>query len=215
VLIRLLRASMSLRCAGGEHLEALRNEGRGYIHTFWHGHLLLMPYAYPGGKIAILVSEHRDGEYIARTMERFGHTCVRGSTTSGGAAALRRAVRLAREGYDLGFTPDGPRGPRHKAQMGVVVAARLTGLPIVPVAFAASPAREMGSWDRFILPYPFAHGVFAYGRPLEVPESARGTGLEEARQQVEDALSACAAEAAASLADPARFSSLPVMGRAS
>lgn len=213
-LIRLLHATMNLRCTGREGLDRLRREGGRYIHAFWHGHLLLMPYAYPGGRIAILISEHRDGEYIARTMERFGHTCIRGSTTSGGAAALRKAVRMAKAGYDLGFTPDGPRGPRHEAQMGVVMAARLSGLPIVPVGFAASPAREMGSWDRFVVPRLFARGVFAYGAPIRVGPDAAGESLERARVEVERALEACADAAASAVADPARFAALPPLGGA-
>lgn len=179
----MIRATVRLRCEGRQHLDAIRARGGRYIHTFWHGHLFLMPYAYAGGRIAILISEHTDGEYIARTMARFGHESVRGSTTSGGAAALRNAVRKAREGYDLGFTPDGPRGPRHRAQMGVVAAARLTGLPIVPVAFAASRAKVMGSWDGFILPLPFSRGVFVYGEPIVVDEVAEGPPVDLAAKQ--------------------------------
>lgn len=208
VLIRILRATMRLRCAGAEHLRSLRARGRTYIHAFWHGHLLLMPYAYPGGKIAILISEHRDGEYIARTMERFGHGSIRGSTTSGGAGALRQAVRFARAGGDLGFTPDGPRGPRHRAQMGVVLAARLSGLPVVPVGFGAAPAKALGSWDRFIVPLPFSRGVFVYGEPIEVAPSAGEAEMEEVRQRLERALGECAGEAASSAADARRFAGL-------
>ncbi len=208
LLIRILRATMRIRCAGRERLEALRSAGGRYIHAFWHGDLLLMPYAYPGGKIAILISEHRDGEHIARTMERFGHTSVRGSTTSGGAAALRGAVRMARDGYDLGFTPDGPRGPRHKAQMGVVAASRMTGLPIVPVGFSARPARRLGSWDGFIVPWPFSRGVFVYGEPLLVAPEAGAEEMEEARRRVEAALSECARRATDLAGDPGRFRTL-------
>jgi lysophospholipid acyltransferase (LPLAT)-like uncharacterized protein len=205
LLIRLLRVTMRIRCAGREELDALRGGGGRYIHAFWHGHLLLMPYAYPGGRMAILISEHRDGEYIARTMERFGHTSVRGSTTSGGSAALRRAVRMAREGFDLGFTPDGPRGPRHRAQMGVVMAARLSGLPVIPVAFAASPAKVMGSWDGFVVPYPFSRGVFVYGAPLQVPGGADEREMEEARVRVESALETCSSRADELVKDAGRF----------
>ncbi len=208
LLIRALRFTMRIRCAGREPLDAWRAAGGRYIHAFWHGDLLLMPYAYAGGRIAILISEHRDGEHIARTMERFGHRSVRGSTTSGGAAALRAAVRMARDGYDLGFTPDGPRGPRHRAQIGVVAASRMTGLPIVPVGFSARPARRLGSWDGFIVPWPFSRGVFVYGEPLRVPPEARGEALERARLQVESALAECARKASEMAGDAARFRSL-------
>ena len=116
----------------------LRAEGRSFILAFWHGRLLLMRYAYPGKRITILISRHSDGEMIARTMELFGLHASRGSTTEGGAAGLREIVRRVRQGYDVGFTPDGPRGPCHVAQAGVVLAARLARVPIVPVGFGAS-----------------------------------------------------------------------------
>ena len=208
ILIRSLRSTMRLRCAGRERLEAIRAQGRPYLHAFWHGHLLLMPYAYPGGKIAILISEHRDGEYIARTMARFGHFSVRGSTTSGGAAALRKAVRMARDGWDLGFTPDGPRGPRHRVQPGVILAARLSGNPIVPVSFAASRASTMGSWDGFIVPRPFARGVFVYGEALEVASGAGEAEMKWAAERLERDLIRGETEAAALAADAGRFASL-------
>lgn len=186
--IRLTRRTMRLTFAGREVVERLRDAGRPYIHAFWHGHLFLMPYSYIGRRIAIMISAHHDGELIARTMKRFGHEAIRGSSTTGGAAALRAAVRALKEGSDVGFTPDGPRGPRHRAQMGAVVAARLAGAPIVPVAFAASRRKVMGSWDGFVVPIPFSRGVFVYGEPIEVPGDAAAGRLEELRGLLETRL---------------------------
>ena len=208
LLIRAIRSTMRVRCDGREKLDAIRAQGRAYIHAFWHGHLFLMPYAYPGGRMAILISEHRDGEYIARTMARFGYTSIRGSTTSGGAAALRKAVLMAKKGWDIGFTPDGPRGPRHKVQMGVIMAARLSGLPVVPVAFAASPAKVMGSWDGFVVPLPFSKGVFVYGDPVEIPSSAGEAELEAARSRLEQDLVECTSRAGLLVNDTAQFAAL-------
>ncbi|MBI3447955.1 MAG: lysophospholipid acyltransferase family protein [Acidobacteria bacterium] len=210
--IRGLRATMSLRCSGGEVLESIRAGGRPYIHAFWHGHLLLMPYAYPGGRIAILISEHRDGEYIARTMARFGHSAIRGSTTSGGAAALRGAVRRAKDGWDIGFTPDGPRGPRHVVQMGVVLTARLSGLPIVPVSFAASGARSLGSWDGFVVPKLFSRGVFVYGSPVPVTASADEDEMRSAASRLQQALVLGTEEAQRLASDRAAFEGLRPVG---
>jgi len=187
-LIRLTRATMRLRYDGREVVEELAARGRPYIHAFWHGHLFLMPYSYLGRRITIMISAHHDGELIARTMRRFGHESIRGSTTSGGAAALRGAVRALREGWDVGFTPDGPRGPRHQVQVGVIAAARLSGAPIVPVAFAASRRRVLGSWDGFVVPMPFSRGVFSYGDPLEVPSGAGEERLEASRRELEERL---------------------------
>lgn len=188
-LIRLIRLTMRITHVDRESIDNLRAAGRPYIHTFWHGHLFLMPYSYTGRGIAIMISEHRDGELIARTMERFGHESIRGSTTSGGAMALRAAVRVLRGGKDVGFTPDGPRGPRHRVQMGVIQAARMSGAPIVPVAFSASRKKVLGSWDGFIIPAPFSRGVFVYGQPIEVPQRIDETAMERARVAVEEALS--------------------------
>jgi|SRR5688572_18542914 len=188
LLIRLTRLTMRVRHVGRDGIARARAGDRPYIHAFWHGHLFLMPYSYRGPGISILISAHHDGELISRTMARFGHESIRGSTTSGGAGALRQAVRALRAGRDLGFTPDGPRGPRHEVQMGVIQAARLGGAAIVPVAFAASRCRRLGSWDRFVVPYPFSRGVFVYGEPLEVAAEADPAGMERARRELEQRL---------------------------
>lgn len=120
---------------------AIFAKGRGrrpVIAAFWHDQQLLMPLFYRGPGATVLISRHRDGELIARILARFGMEAVRGSTTRGGPAALRRLIELGRLGRDLILTPDGPRGPRHVAQKGAVLLARATGLPIVPVAVAYS-----------------------------------------------------------------------------
>ena len=184
-LIRITRRTMRLTLVSRHVTDALSGARRPYIHAFWHGHLFLMPYSYTGRRIAVLISAHHDGELIARTMSLFGHETIRGSTTSGGATALKAAVRALRSGVDVGITPDGPRGPRHRVQMGVIQAARLGGAPIVPVAFSASRKKTLGSWDGFMIPYPFSRGVFVYGEPMEVPPGADAAEMESARQALE------------------------------
>lgn len=186
LVIRLLRATLRITHVNREALARARGaDGRRYILSFWHGRLLLMRYSYPGERITVMISRHRDGELIARTMAWFGIHSTRGSTTSGGMAALREIVRRIRDGWDAAFTPDGPRGPRHVVQPGVIEAARLAGAPIVPVTFAARSGRKLGSWDRFLVPRPFTRGVILYGEPLEVPRDARGEVLERLRLQLQ------------------------------
>jgi lysophospholipid acyltransferase (LPLAT)-like uncharacterized protein len=179
LLIRGVHATLRVRHLGREPLDRLQAAGETYIHAFWHGRLLLMPFSYRGRRITILISQHRDGEYIARTMEQLGFHTTRGSTTRGGAAALRQCVRRLREGYDLGITPDGPLGPRHEVQAGVIEAARLSGAAIVPVAFGAHPGRILDTWDGFLLPWPFGRAVFRYGEPLRVPKDASAEARRE------------------------------------
>mgnify|MGYP001126130148 CR=1 FL=1 len=186
--IRVLRATMRLEYRGREHLEAARRDPGGFILAFWHSRFVMMPYAYPGERITVLSSSHRDSELLARILVRFGFDLSKGSSTRGGAAGLLDIVRKVRRGYDVGITPDGPKGPRRRVKPGLVATARLTGLPIVPVTFSAAPARRLRSWDRTLLPRPFARGIFVYGEPVRVPRDAGDEDRERARRRVEEDL---------------------------
>ena len=178
---------MRIRMEGKEGFEAVRARGR-YILAFWHARFPMMPWAYPDGRIVVLVSRHRDAEMLVRTLRGFSLAFARGSTTEGGAAGLRALLRYVEDGYDVGVAPDGPRGPRRRVQPGVVLVARLSGLPIVPVGFSARPASRLRSWDRTLLPRPFARGVVVYGTPLTVSRRADAAAQEEARLALEVAL---------------------------
>lgn len=171
--IRLLRATVRMRFHGDATVRSFERDGRHFALAFWHRHLLLMRYAYRGPKMSVLVSRSRDGELIARVMQRLGISTSRGSTSRGGAAGLRDLLRRAREGWDLAVTPDGPRGPLREVQPGVILAAAASGLPLIPVALAASRRRELGSWDRMLVPLPGSRVHVVYGEPLEVPRDAR------------------------------------------
>ena len=159
---------MRLRYHGDERIREWERRGDHFILAFWHRHLLLMPYAYRGWRISVLVSQSRDGELIARTVARLGIDSSRGSSSRGGIAGMRSLLRKAAEGWDIAFTPDGPRGPLREVQPGVILAAASTGLPILPVAIAASRARLLSSWDRFLVPLPFSTVHIVYGEPLAV-----------------------------------------------
>jgi len=141
-LIRTLRRLMRWRFINEEAVLSLNRAGKPYVHAFFHDQLLMMTYSYlgqpHGRRLAVLSSRHRDGEYVARTLQSFGHLMVRGSTGRGGVGGLKEMIGHLRAGRDAAFAIDGPRGPRHRAQIGVIEAARLGGAPIVPVAFAAS-----------------------------------------------------------------------------
>lgn len=204
MLIRLLRWSNRVDWEGRDVLERIHREEGPYLLAFWHEQLLMMPYVYPGGRITVMISRHGDGEWIARTVGRFGVHATRGSTTRGGSAALRAMVRRIHDGWDGAFTPDGPRGPRRRVQPGVLQAARLSGAPIVPVAVAASRARRLDSWDRFLVPLPLGRLVFVYEEPLRVGREAGTEALEAAAAVLEDRLNAAAARAEALVGERAR-----------
>lgn len=194
-VIRGLAASVRMRHHGDSEQRRREAAGERFILAFWHRHLLLMPYAYRGERISVLVSRHRDGELIARTVARLGIDSSRGSTTRGGVAGMRELLRKARQGYDLAFTPDGPRGPASVVQPGVIAAAAVTGFPIQPVALAASRCRRLASWDRFVVPMPLSTVHFVYGKPLAV----------ERKQPIEPAAAELAARLNAAEAAAERF----------
>lgn len=199
--IRIVHATSRWKTLGGEHPAALWDSGKPFILSFWHGRLLMVPMAWHLGKpIQMLISQHRDGELIARAMDPFGIGTVRGSGTKkgrgkGGSAALRSMVKGLKDNGYVGFTPDGPRGPRMRvASAGVIAAARLAKAPILPFAYAVARRKVMSSWDRFILPWPFNRGVFLWGAPLDVYSDPDET-VEAAMLRLEAALNDLCAEA--------------------
>lgn len=194
-VIRLLGRSMKIETRGQEHVDRLYREGKLIILAFWHAQQLMIPLGYRGHGSHVLISQHQDGEIIARIIAKFGHRAVRGSSTRGGAAALRELIRIARSGRDVVVTPDGPKGPAQVAKMGVIQLARATGMPIIPLTFGCSKKKHFASWDRFLLPYPFSHGLFLWGEPIMVPRELDDLGLEAKRLELETTLNRMTAAA--------------------
>jgi lysophospholipid acyltransferase (LPLAT)-like uncharacterized protein len=155
-IIRWIGRTMRLDQQGHEQVDALYREGRHIILAFWHAQQLMIPFGYRGTGSHVLISQHGDGEIIARIIARFGHQAVRGSSTRGGAGALRTLIKLGRSGQDLVVTPDGPKGPRQVAKLGAIQLAKATGLPIIPLAFSCSKKNfsrvGIGSWSRIHSP---------------------------------------------------------------
>lgn len=168
LLIRALAATWRVRIVNGEHPRALRAAGTPVIFTLWHGQLLPLLMRHRHEEVSILISEHRDGEIIARIAERLGYRTVRGSTTRGGERALLGLARILQSGGDVAVTPDGPRGPARHFAPGALVAAQRGGGAILPIAASASRAWRLRSWDRFLVPKPFARVTVAYGAPQMV-----------------------------------------------
>lgn len=194
--IRLVYRTSRWRMVGGEDARRLFADGKPFIAALWHGRLLMMAHSWPKGvPVHMLVSHHRDGRLIGDTIAHLGVGSVAGSTSKGGAGAVRAMVRLIRKGEYVGVTPDGPRGPRMRAQMGVAAIAKLSGVPVVPMAYATRRRRVLGSWDRFMVPSPFNRGVFVWGDPIAVPRDADEARLELARLEIERAMNAVTAEA--------------------
>lgn len=140
----------------------------GRIYAFWHGRMLPVIAMHRGEPVAILISNHRDGERLAQVARRFGFGSVRGSTTRGGALALRSMHWALANGSRVVITPDGPRGPARQFAPGVLIAAQRAGAPIVLAAAYVDRQWRLGTWDGFVIPKPFAHITVAYSEPIVV-----------------------------------------------
>lgn len=167
-----------------EFLE-LEKQGKNYIYSIWHNQQLFLLYPYRGQKVCALISQSKDGEYIARVLPRFGMLAVRGSSTRGGARALIELMHAAKDGYHPMLTPDGPRGPIYQVQHGILYLAKKTGLPIIPVGTALSHKFKAGSWDKMRVPLPFGKTAFTYGKAFYITEE---TDMNEAAQALKNEL---------------------------
>lgn len=184
--IRFIYARLRPESVGDDELNKIWQEGGHVIFATWHDQLLLIPPGYKGHGARVLISSSKDGELIARTISYFSMGAVRGSSSRGGREAFRELVGFAREPLDLGITPDGPRGPRHRIKPGVVQLARVTGRPIVPLAFACSHGHRFKSWDRFLLPYPKGRAVYYFGSALSAHEGETTESYQSRVQQAMD-----------------------------
>jgi len=197
--VRLLGATLRLTIFGLDSLAPAWREGCPLIYALWHGRLLMVPWVsarlapvHGDRTIRVLASRSRDGELIARFARRFGLETVRGSSSRGGAAALRGLAAALRAGDDVVVAPDGPRGPRHRVQPGLAALAAMTGAPVVPIAFAARPARTLDTWDAFMVPVPFARCALVFGDIVRVDAK---DDRDAARVRLESALTATTAAA--------------------
>ena len=171
-----------------------RTPNKPVIFAFWHNRIFLLPYMFQKywqprqRRTAVLVSASKDGEKLARVLVRFNLVCVRGSTSRRGREALRELARAVQDGYDVGITPDGPRGPRYRVQMGAISLAQLTGASIVPASYALSRKIALNSWDAFMIPLPFARCAVRLGAPISVPREADDALRENKRLELERVL---------------------------
>jgi len=194
--IFIVRKTSRFEAVNEEIPQRFWDKNQPFILGFWHGRLLMMLYCWPRrGRnkkpMHMLISGHRDGQLISRTVRHFNISTVKGSSAKkgaadkGGAAAFRSLVALLKQGISVGITPDGPRGPYMQASSGAVQLARLSGVPIVPIGFSVKSGKHLKSWDRFLVPRPFTKGVYVWGDPLVIDKK---DDVEERRAQLQEVL---------------------------
>ena len=196
-LTKLWSYTLRVRREGFGAVEGLVARDERFILAFWHRRLFMMPLAYPFQRrlssgeargVAILSSDSRDGERSAATWRWFGIHAVRGTASDDGAKALVRMIQAVRQGWDFGITPDGPRGPLMTLKPGVTALARKTGAWIVPVTLAFDRSFELKTWDRMVIPFPFATCVIRYGEPYRLGPKAEDAVAGQQLQVQMDAL---------------------------
>ena len=171
--------------------------GQPVVAAFWHERLPLMPKLWDlardrragtSARMHVLVSQHRDGRFIGAVLRRFRVHVVLGSSSRGGAAGALSLLGLLAGGDQIVITPDGPRGPRRVAKLGVAQVAALSGVAVLPCSAQVSRRRILRSWDRMVVPLPFGRGILVCGKPIQVPRQ----GWQKALPEIEAALNAAA-----------------------
>lgn len=168
LLLRALASTWRMRVVNADAHRLVRASGQPLIYTFWHGTMLPLLWQHRKERVAILISEHGDGEIIARIAHSLGYHSVRGSSTHGAGRALLGTARELESGRDVAFTPDGPRGPLESFAPGALIVSQRTGAPLVLITVDAPRSWRLTSWDRFLIPKPFARVTIGYEDPLRV-----------------------------------------------
>ena len=171
----------------------LVDNSKGFIVSFWHQRLFMAVcgWVYPS-PFSMIISSHGDGQLIAKTVQRFGILWIAGSSSRGGAQALKAAIRCLKAGEVVGITPDGPRGPKFKAQSGVIAMAQMSDVPIVPFTYAMTHEITLKTWDEFKLPLPFGKGVILWGKPIHMMKEM---GMQDCQKALEGEMMALQQEA--------------------
>ena len=186
------RSTLRVRLLHGERFRDLSARGVPILFALWHGRMFLSIQVHRKQGIVTMASRSKDGEIIARWLERNGYVVARGSTSRGGGTAFKEMVRAVRAGRAAALTVDGPRGPARVVQPGLAELARMTGAWILPISFSSARPRFLRSWDRYLVPLPFSRNVVAYGEPFRVPDDMPS---EQASARIAAAIDAATREA--------------------
>lgn len=187
-LVRMLFSTSRMEEYPQPLFKTLNHYGRPFIGAFWHSRLLYMPYYFGSPDHSAIISRHKDGEIAAQIVKQLGVQVVRGSTTRGGSDALRKLVSLLKKGVTVGITPDGPKGPPRRFQIGAILLSQLSGRPIIPLAYSVRRRLILQSWDSFVVPAPFNRGIFVHGEPVFISRNLDEPERDQIRQRVEQSL---------------------------
>ena len=203
-ILELLWRTSRLRITGLDHLATLLREQGAVVPVFWHQHLLMCARFVvdrrSGLKAGFMISPSVDGQAPTMLAGLYGAHVVRGSGSYTGVRAVRGVYQaIVKEGISPGITPDGPRGPRFKFKPGAIFTAQISRKAVVPLAYAAKPAWLLRTWDKFVIPVPFAKVSIAVGEPYFPPHKMNDEQMAEAQRELERRMHETYKRAAAAL----------------
>ncbi len=193
--VNLLCKSLKVEVKNKEHIDRLRKENKNFIIAFWHSTMLLPWYLHRGDKVAALISKSKDGDLLSKVLNKWNYHVIRGSSSSGGEAALRTMIDYAINNYTIAITPDGPRGPEKVMKAGAVITAQKSGLPLVLAGVSFKKKRELKSWDKFQVPSFFSKATVVYSEPLYLDKNLNHDSTSEMINICEERLNKLQVEA--------------------
>lgn len=188
LLIRIIGRTIRFEVEGWANFYAIENAGKIPIYAFWHDRIFASTYFFRDRGIAVITSQSKDGEYIARFIQRLGYGAIRGSSTRGGVGALVAMIRTMRRGVPMAFTVDGPKGPRYEAKSGAILLAKKTGNPIMPFVVELRRFWTVGSWDKLQIPIPFTRARMMIGEPIYVDPASTDEEVQQKLAELQASL---------------------------
>lgn len=195
-LVRVLGATFRIKTVNWEKFDQLKE---GKILCGWHGRSVIASIFLRNRGVWVIISKSKDGDIQNHVFHNLGFNVIRGSSGRGGERALIESIRELRKGAVMAITPDGPRGPSHVVQGGIMVMAKKAGAWLVPIGLSARPRYLAKSWDRYMVPLPFAKCIMNIGEPVRVPTDATDEEVEEIRVALQAEISRLEDEAEAML----------------
>lgn len=196
LLILVIGRTIRFEVHGWENFESIENAGKVPIYAFWHDRIFASTYFFRNRGIAVITSQSKDGEYIARFIQRLGYGAIRGSSSRGGVGALVEMIRTMKQGVPMAFTVDGPKGPRYEAKSGAVLLAKKTGNPLMPFVVDLKRFWTIGSWDRLQIPLPFTRAMLKIGKPIYLDANSIDEDIRKKLAELQVSLDAMVADGA-------------------
>lgn len=184
-LARAIGATLRLKTIGYEKISHLQGSK---IYLTWHGRTFIAATFFRKKGVWTIISHSNDGRMQAKIFQRFGFNLIRGSSGDGGVKALIESIKILKQGKIMAFTPDGPLGPSHIIQPGVLLMAKKSGAAIIPLGFSSKWRKFIPSWDKYMIPFPFSEGVIVFGDPIWIPSNADQIEENEAKIKIQQTM---------------------------